>query len=453
MARQDPGGAFVLRIEDTDEERGKEEYVQVIVDSMHWLGLDFDEGPNRQSDAAEDHQAAIACLLTEGYLYYCDCTADDVKSRKAPNEPPGYDGFCRDRRLVKTPETALRFRTPDEGATIVHDEIRGDVRFDNGLLDDFVVARRNGSALFTLANVVDDRRDGITDVVRGDEHLPNTPRQVLLWEALDHAAGQPHPLPRYAHLPVLVNDKRQKLSKRRDPVGLSLYVNQGYLAPAMINYLALLGWSPRDGSEIVPLATCLEQFRIEDVSHSPAFFDVKKLDHINGEYIRALDPAAFVQACAPWVAPWAAAWRPSSSPPWTESQFDAGVFSAIAPVIQTRVTKLAEVPPMVDFLFLDEPADDPSAVAKTISSSPIAADVLRRVLDALSATEWSADALHAMVAACGEAAGLSLRQAQAPVRVAVTGRAVGPPLFESLALLGRDRTTARLERGLARAAT
>jgi glutamyl-tRNA synthetase len=453
VARQDPAGVFILRIEDTDAERNREEWVDGIVSAMAWLGMTPDEGPYRQSDYAVAHQAAIGDLERAGYLYLCDCTGDQVAARKGPGAPPGYDGFCRERALARGPATAYRFRTPGSGVTVVHDEIRGEVSFANDLLDDFVVAKSSGAVLFALANVVDDRRDAITHVIRGEEHLPNTPKQILLWEALNAATGVVAEVPRYAHLPILVNEQRKKLSKRRDPVAVESYRDQGYLPEAFVNYLALLGWSPRGEQEKVPLATCVEQFRLGDVSHSPAFFDVKKLAHLNGEYLRELTTAEFVERCGPWVAPWSSPWRPTDRPPpWDAERFDDARFAAIAPLVRERVSTLGEVPAMVDFLFLEHPVIDKAAFDKTIRADATARELLVAARSTLAGVEWTSDALHRAVVQLGEDLGLSLRKAQAPIRCAVTGRLVGPPLFESLELLGRVPTLARLEAALAAAA-
>ncbi len=452
VARQAPGGVFILRIEDTDATRNREEWVAPIVDSLAWLGLDLDEGPYRQSDNALAHDGAAQLLRRSGYLYYCDCTGEALAARKAPGAPPGYDGFCRDRGLDRGPTTALRFRTPLTGTTLVSDEVRGEVVFDNAVIDDFVVAKSTGAVLYALANVVDDRHDKITHVIRGEEHLANAPKQMLLWAALNDATGDYVALPSYAHLPLLVNERRQKLSKRKDPVSTESYRNEGYLAEAVVNYLALLGWSPRGDEEKVTREVLVEQFRLGDVSHSPAFFDVKKLTHLNGEYLRELDPEEFVAACAPWVCPWSTSWRPSDrTPPWSEEQFHASLFARVAPLVHERVATLSQVVAMVDFFFLDEPVIDEASFHKVVLADPqgpvVLAEALRR-FELLG--DWDGPTLHAVTSGIGDEVGLSLRRAQAPIRCAVTGRLVGPPLFESLEYLGRRRTVQRLRAALAR---
>jgi glutamyl-tRNA synthetase len=428
VARQS-GGAMVLRIEDTDASRNRPEWTDGIIRALDWLGISpaTYEGPYFQSAFLAEHQAAADRLYRQGRAYYCDCTREDIVARTG-DQHRGYDGHCRDRGLPPGPGRALRFRTPDQGTTVVNDLIRGTPAFENAVIEDFVVARGDGSVLFLLANVVDDISQGITHVIRGEEHLPNTPKQQLLWEALGHGP------PAWAHVPVLVNEKRQKLSKRRDKVALEDFRDEGYLPSAMRNYLMLLGWSPRGNREIVPWETIESEFRLEDVNSSPAFFDVKKLRAFNGEYIRALPAQEFLQACQPWIQPPAA--------PWPAERFGPRVFAALAPLAQTRITALSEITGMVDFAFLEEPAIDEASWAKAMKDP--AAGILDATTAALEPAPWEPEALRIRLEEVGMRFGLSLGKVQAPVRVAVTGRTAGLPLFESLHVLGRDRTLQRL---------
>ncbi|HLW44686.1 MAG TPA: glutamate--tRNA ligase [Acidimicrobiales bacterium] len=456
------GGVFILRIEDTDTERNREEWVDGIIDAMAWLGMAPDEGPYRQSQRSERYQAAIDTLWDGGFLYACECTSDAVRSRTAGNATPGYDGFCRDRGVARA-GNALRFRTPDDGETQVDDVIRGTVTFRNETIEDFVVARSNGEPLFVLANIVDDRDMKITHVIRGEELLPSAPKAILIWRALDAAAegeagwGETTALPVWAHLPTLVNEQRQKLSKRRDPVAVESYRDQGYLAEALRNYLALLGWSPPGGEEKVELQVLVDNFALEDVNHSPAFFDVKKLAHMNGEYIRDLPVEEFVERVRPWVDPAAeraaGRWLPESvgPPPWPEERFDAGVFLRLAPLVRERIATMGEAPALVDFMFLADPAIDAASWDKAIGRDPDAPAILAAAIDAYERAEWAAEALREATLVIAEEAGKKLAKAQAPIRVAVTGRTVGPPLFESLELLGRDEVVRRLRAALDRA--
>lgn len=436
FARQ-TGGTLVLRIEDTDAARNRPEWIEGILDAMAWLGVGPSayEGPLFQSSSGSHHVEAIGRLLAAGRAYRCDCTREQVVARTgSPHR--GYDGYCRDRGLGPGAGRAVRFRTPDEGVTTVVDLVRGKPAFENALLEDFVIARGDGSPVFLLANAVDDMVMGITHVIRAEEHLPNTPKQQLLWEAL---GGEP---PVWAHVPILVNERRQKLSKRRDRVALEDFRAEGYLPEAMRNYLMLLGWAPSGDREIVPWSVIEEEFRLEHVNPSPAFFDVKKLRAFNGEYIRALPVTRFIDVCQPWLR--------GDRVPWPADAYDEAGFAAVAELAQSRIAVLSEVVPMVDFLFLEEPAVDPAAWAKVMNGA--ARPLLSAAVDSYAIAEWRAEALRTALEAIGAALGLKLGKAQAPVRVAVTGRTVGLPLFESLEVLGRERTLRRLRAALARLA-
>lgn len=398
------GGTFVLRIEDTDIERTREEWVEGIQRTLRWLGLDWDDGPYRQSQRGHLYDAAVDKLLESGAAYR------------------GEGG-------------EVRFRTPDAGATVIDDIVRGQVVFDHGPLEDFVIQRSNGTPTFYLANAVDDVDMQITHVIRGEDLLPSTPRVVLLRRALG-ADDQPV----YAHLPLLLGADRQKLSKRHGDVALEDYRDKGYLPDALRNYLSLLGWAPPDGREIVPTEEVIGLFRLEDVTKAGAYFDHQKLDHINAEYIRALPVDEFVRHSLPWLE--MAAWKPEL--------FRLEDFEALAPLVQERVRTLAEVPAMVEFLFLEEVGIDPAAWEKAVVKLPEAAAIVDDAIAELATTPWQTDALHQATLAIGERHGLKLNKAQAPIRVAVTGRTVGPPLFESLRVLGRERTLERLKAARAR---
>ena len=432
LARKE-GGTFVLRIEDTDEARNRPEWTQGIIDALAWLGVHADdphfEGPYFQSQYADQHVATAQRLFAQGSAYYCDMTPADIEARNKAEGTQGYQGWSRDLGLGPGPGRVLRFRVPP-GTTVVHDLVRGGVSFDNALIEDFVLLRGNGSPMFLLANVVDDLAMGITHVIRAEEHLSNTPKQQMMWEAL---GAQP---PVWGHVPLLVNEQRKKISKRRDKVALEQYRDEGYLAQAMVNYLMTLGWTPKGDSEITDWAAMEADFRLEDVNHSPAFFDLKKLAAFNGEYIRAMSPAEFLEAARPWLT--------AADAPYPVDRFDEAVFLAMAPHIQPRCVTLADAPGLVDFLFQPEVAVDAEAWAKATGSAETVA-VFRGALAAYEGLgEWTADALKAGLEAVGETNGLKLGKAQAPVRVAVTGRTVGPPLFESLEYLGRDETLRRL---------
>jgi glutamyl-tRNA synthetase len=435
------GGQFLLRIEDTDAERNRPELVDNVLEMLEWLGLTWDGAPVHQSERGELYADAAAKLVASGAVYHCDCTGDDVAARnKAAGGKPGYDGFCRDRDLGPGPGRALRFRTPREGRTAWEDLVRGEISFANADIEDFVVVRGNGAPMFLLANAFDDADMGITHVIRGEDHVNTTPKYLLLLDALGLA-----PPSAFAHMPLLVNEGRKKLSKRRDDVSMADYRQRGFLPQAMVNYLALLGWGPDDGVEVRPVSELVERYRLEDVNPAPAFFDQKKLSFVNAEHIRMLSTDDFLAAARPFLA---------------HGQPSVEALAALAPLVQERVRTLAEVEPMIEFLVVDEPVADEASWTKAITKgrnveAMLDATVAR--LDALGADEWEPGAIQAAVAGAAIDAGLvneagepQLSKAQGPVRVAISGRTVGPPLWESLAALGRDRTLARLRATRAR---
>jgi len=431
------GGSFVLRIEDTDETRNRPEWTEGIIDSLAWIGISADdphfEGPLFQSAYADAHLAAAQQLVESGHAYYCDMTPDEIQARATTEGVTGYGGWSRDRGLGPGPGHVLRFRVP-EGVTIVRDQVRGDVEFDNSVIEDFVLVRGNGTPVFMLANVVDDAEMGITDVVRAEEHLPNTPKQQMIWEALGHAA------PVWAHVPVLVNEQRKKLSKRRDKVALEQYRDEGILADAMVNYLMTLGWtmpgSEAAGTEIFPWDEMESAFRLEDVNLSPAFFDTRKLQSFNGEYIRQLSVDELVAACEPWL----------------PEAWDRARFAEIAPHIQQRLNTLADAPGVVDFLFVPEPEIDQTSWDKTMTTDyarPLLADAISEY-GTLADGDWRHEQLKTTLEDVMTRFDLKLGKAQAPVRVAVTGRTVGPPLFEALEVMGPDESLRRMRAALDR---
>ena len=431
-------GTFVLRIEDTDESRNQPQWTQGIIDALAWIGIDSNdphfEGPYFQSTNAEAHVAAAHKLFAAGHAYYCDLTTEQIQERAKAAGLNGYDGYSRDRGLAAGPGHVLRFKVP-AGKTIVHDTVRGEVEFDNSTIEDFVLLRGNGTPVFLIANVVDDMTMNITHVVRAEEHLPNTPKQQMLWDAL----GVTPPV--WAHVPVLVNEQRKKLSKRRDKVAVEQYREEGILPEAMVNYLMTLGWAPIGDTEIVPWEQIVQEFSLESVNHSPAFFDIKKLQAFNGEYIRKMPLADFVNAANNILT--------SAAATWPAERYKPEVFAAMAPLVQTRVAVMAEVVDMVDFLFMAEPPIDDAAFTKAFSAD-FAIPTLTQIATAFETIEWNAESIKQAVEAVGTEHEVKLGKLQGPLRIAITGRSVGPPLFEPIELLGRDESLRRIRAALSR---
>jgi glutamyl-tRNA synthetase len=446
------GGQFVVRMEDTDTERNLADSAQAIVDGLRWLGLDWDEGygkggphgPYVQTERLDRYHAAVNALVAHGDAYPCYCTHEELERRRKEAEarglPPGYDGHCRHLSVERVRayeaegrKPAVRFRLPDEGETVVEDLVKGRVPFDNATLTDFVILRANGIPTYHFSAVFDDVDMGITHVIRGEDLFPSTPMHIHVFRALGRATP-----PAFAHLPLIVGPDRRKLSKRRDKVSVQQFREEGFLPEAMVNYLALLGWSLDDHTELFTLADLERLFSLERVSRNPAAFDVKKLDALNGQYLRRLSPADFAARALPFVR--AAGHR------------DAGaeLLERAAPLVQERVNHLTEVPGMVGFL-LEEPVElDPGDARKVLTEE--GRGFLGEAAKRLEEVEpWTAAAIEATLRGLQEDRGLKPKTAFQPVRLAVTGRLVSPPLFESMELLGKPRSLARLERAAAAA--
>ncbi|MBI2705082.1 MAG: glutamate--tRNA ligase [Actinobacteria bacterium] len=425
LARHE-GGKMLLRVEDTDAERSTREFVDLIFSTLEWLGLDYDGEPVFQSRNAERHIEAVQQLVAFGHAYCCDCTREEVDGRAAARGgPPGYDGHCRDRDVQPGPNTVVRFRTPDEGMTVVHDIIRGDVSFPNETLEDFVIVRSTGAPMFLVANAVDDLDMGITHILRGEDLLSSTPKALLLRTAL----GSPGDDLAFAHLPLIVNQQGKKFSKRDGAVAVDDYRSRGYLPDAFVNYLATLGWGAPDGVELRPTSEIVELFDVASISKSPAQFDLKKLRNFNGDYIRRLPLDEYKALTRPYL---------------------DDVFDAMAPLLQERVKALTEGPAMIDFLFTDDGElafDDKSWTKVMVNGKDLAVAMLDIAIDGFETlAPWTAEAVNDVVIGYADDHEIPRGKAQAPVRVAITGRSVGPPLWEAIELLGRERTLARLRR-------
>ncbi len=424
MYARHTSGVFVLRIEDTDAERSQPELTEVIRENLTWLGMDWDE-EYLQSDRFDKYRAAAADFLDRGLAYRCDCTQDAVKERaEARGESSGYDGHCRDRDVQAGDGVVVRFRTPDDGVTGWDDVIRGRVEFENALLEDFVIVRASGVPLFHVANAFDDLDMGITHVVRGEDLVNTVPRVLLLREAM--GGGEP---PVFAHLPLIVNEKRQKLSKRRDDVSVGDFADRGFLPEAMRNYLLTLGWGPKDDIEIRPIGEFIEQFELSDINKAPAFFDIKKLEHFNSEYIRALELEEFKERSQPFLA-----------------GMPAELFELVAADIQGRVKRLDEVPTFVDWIIGEAPEPSEKDWKKVMGKDGVA-QVLDLVIERFEDCDWKAETLEEIVFAVGTELDT---KTQLPVRLAVTGSRSGLPLFEPLATLDRQTVLERLRSARAR---
>jgi glutamyl-tRNA synthetase len=428
-------GVFILRIEDTDRARTTDAAISGVQDTMRWLGLDWDEGPVLQSDRTALYREAVDRLLDAGMAYECYCTEQEVRARNEAarhvGRPPGYDGHCRDpeARAALAAEgrpAVIRFRTPDTGVSRFHDLIRGDVEVDWALIHDFVIMRSNGSPIFFLANAVDDIDMDITHVIRGEDLLDTTHRVLAIREAL--GAG---PQPVYAHLPLILAADRAKLSKRHGAVAVEEFRAQGYLPEAIVNYLALLGWSAADGREILSAEELIEEFELERVTHASATFDPKKLDWVNGQWIRRLDLDELARRLEPLA-------RDRFG-----DRFDGGVFLRAVALGQERAVTLVQLVEQMDFLFVtpDDFAIEPDSWAKLASTDRVR-DVLDTVADHVAACEWTVESIDPRSVI--EQLGIKPRAAMPALYAAVEGRAQGLPLFDSIELLGREHAVARL---------
>jgi len=413
MARGD-GGTLVLRIEDTDRERSTPENVEQILDALRWLELDFDEGPISQVSRSDRHQEALQRLLDEGHAYRTNATADDVKAFKAEH------GTERGYRGEEEGEGAVRLRVPDDGATVVHDVIRGDTTFQHVHLDDPVIARADGSVLYNFAVAIDDLDAGITHVVRGEDHLSNTPKQVIVLEAL----GAEPPL--YAHLPLLHGPDGKKLSKRHGAASVQELREAGYLPAAVRNYLALLGWGAADDETILSTQQLVEQFDITRVQRNPARFDEQKLRWMNGRYLRELSLEELTRLLE-------------------EHTGRTGLGPAVA-ISHEKIQTLADFWPLAGFMF-DGPADDPAAREKWLDDDGRGA--LADARQALATVQtWDGEAIEAALRGVIEARSAKPKDVFQPVRVALAGTTVSPGIFETLTVLGRDESLARVEKAL-----
>ena len=444
------GGTFILRIEDTDFERSTREMVEGILVAMRWLGLDWDEGPFYQSQRLEKYRATAEKLLASGHAYYCFCTKEQLEHRRANAQAEGrplqYERLCRRlekaevaRRRTAGEAAAVRFAVPETGSTIIDDAVFGPVEFAHSEIEDFVLLRSDGVPTYHLSVVTDDLDMGITHIIRGADHLSNTPKQILQYQALGR------PLPVFAHVPLILGPDKTRLSKRHGATSVTAYKEEGFLPEAFRNFLALLGWTPPDSTrEVMTDAAMISQFSLEGISRSDAVFDRAKLEWFNGEYIRAMSPVDLAARLLPVVR--AAGY-----------EIDENKMRQIASLVRERITLLNDVLTVADFFFLQHlPPYDPALLIPQKGDIALAKKILelaRKYLsgDRLAGANFTAQHIeHALRNAAQE---LQIKPGQmfSPVRVAVTGRNQAPPLFETLEVLGREVVLVRISKALERA--
>jgi glutamyl-tRNA synthetase len=445
------GGTFVLRIDDTDPERSTEDNVNAIISSLRWLGIEWDEGPicggafgpYFQTQRTSSYEGALAALRDSDGVYPCFCDPADLAARReqarASGGVAGYDRTCRTidpsvakARIDAGEPQAWRLKVPERRGDIVFtDVVRGKSTFNASVMDDFVVVRTDGTPTYNFATVVDDIEMRITHVIRGDDHLSNTPRQILVFEALGAAA------PTFAHLSMIWGPDGKRLSKRHGATSVETYRERGYLPEALVNYLALLGWSLDDKTTVIDSETLTSNFSLERVSKNPAIFDAEKLEWLNGVYLRALTPSRYAEVMLPYL-------------------MDAGLLTAdeaahrqtwleeLATLVAERAKRLDEVVPMVRFLFEESVTIDDSARAKVLEQEG-AAGALDSAVDALGALqEYAPQTIESALRSVPGAIGVKPKLVFQAVRVAISGSTVSPPLFESLALLGKERSLQRI---------
>jgi glutamyl-tRNA synthetase len=439
FARQQKG-TFILRIEDTDQSRSTDESIQAIIEGMKWVGLDWDEGPFRQTERMELYRSHAFTLLDKGQAYWCVCKAEDLEARRKEAEAKGlsprYDGRCRHLGITKpTEDAALRFKAPQQGQTVVDDLIKGKIVFDNAVLDDLIILRSNGYPTYNFSVVVDDALMQVTHVVRGDDHLTNTPRQVPIFQALGF------PVPRFGHLPMILGSDKTRLSKRHGATSIMSYKDMGYLPEAMVNYLVRLGWSYGD-QEIFTREELIEKFSWDHVQKSAAVFNPDKLLWMNAEYIKTSPPQQVAQALKTLLEHAGLGEELKAvTPEW---------LAQLVVLVKERAKTLVEMVEWVKPYFGQSVTYDEEAAKKFLT--PTIEPVLGRLVErfkrfpVFSKSEWEASFKQ-----CVEEEGMKMGQLAQPVRVALTGRTASPGLFEVMEVLGRERTLLRLSQGVARA--
>jgi glutamyl-tRNA synthetase len=426
-------GKFILRIEDTDQMRSTDESTRAILDAMTWLGLSWDEGPIFQAERVEIHRAHVQRLVDEGKAYYCTCSQELLEEKRkqalAAGRKPKYDFTCRDRGLPRTPGSVVRFRCPEIGTTVVHDLIKGPIQFSNDELDDLIIERADGYPTYNFAVVVDDAQMGITHVIRGDDHVNNTPRQILLYQALGYA------VPQFGHVPMILGADKARLSKRHGATSVMAYKDMGYLPEALVNYLVRLGWSHGD-QEIFTMEELVALFDLDAVGRSAAVFNPEKLLWLNQHYLKAYPAELLVENLKPF---WEARGYPVS---------DDGFSARVVSDLKSRAKTLVELADSAAFYFVDAVAYEADAAAKFLT--PETASQLTAVAEALPGlADYSREGIEAFLRSFVEARGIKLKAIAQPLRVALTGRTVSPGIDEIMITLGLDKTQDRIRKAIA----
>jgi glutamyl-tRNA synthetase len=425
-------GKFILRIEDTDKERSTEEATRAIVESLQWLGIDWDEGPYFQSQRYPIHWEAVERLLATGKAYYCHCTPEDLERRRkeamAKGLKPKYDGRCRDRGLGPGPHAVIRLKSPQTGKTSFRDLIKGPISFDNEELDDLVLWRSDGTPTYHLAVVADDIAMGITYIIRGDDHVNNTPRQMLIYQALGE------PLPLYAHVPMILGPDRTRLSKRHGATSVLAYKDMGYLPQALLNALVRVGWS-YGNQEKFDLAELIEKFSMENVGKSAGIFNTEKLLDLNGQYIRESESEAIAGKLIPFLEKQGLA------------NLDHGRVVAAVETLKPRSKTLVEMAEKACFYFVDDVIYDPAAAKKFLK--PDVLDLMKDIRDRIRVmTGFTQADMEKVFSDFIEEKGIKLGKVAQPLRVALTGTSVSPGLFEVMEVLGKEKVLRRIEKAL-----
>jgi len=430
-------GVFVLRIEDTDRSRSTDEYIEAIIDGMKWLGLDWDEGPYRQTDRLDIYRQKIEKLLEEGKAYYCYCSPEELERKRQAaikaKRNPRYDGTCRDRKEpVPGVDPVVRFRMPQGGTTVVEDLIRGNVSYDNDMFDDFIIMRSDGTPTYNFVVVVDDVEMKMTHIIRGDDHLNNTPKQIHIYRALDYE------VPRFAHLPMILGSDKSRLSKRHGATSVQAYREMGYLPDALLNYLVRLGWSCGD-EEIFSKEDLIEKFTLDNIGKAAAVFNPDKLLWMNAEYIKARTPEALIDAVAPFLV--------DKGIIDDVGSLDRGWLAKAIKTLQERSKTLVELAESLRYYIAEHVEYQEQASSRFINRETLPyLEDLRERFEHME--EFTEEAVEEAFKSVIEKHDIKLKKLAQPVRVAMTGDTKSPGIFELLDVIGREKVLKRLDRAI-----